>query len=165
MDLYGCHYCCCCTHGCHRRIRMSAIFHISAGLTWVLFPACWKYRTRQRGLGGSPRSVRITTVSIKVGTCFLIFLIRFFGLVILPIVSFAADGAVAIIYFFRSLYHHFFQIKAMEPIPLAKARAIDLSIQFSLFWMPTLVLLGWWTHKPFHLLFGMLSDLINDGST
>lgn len=79
----------------------------------------------------------------------------FFGLVILPIVSFAADGAVAVIYFVRSLYHHFFQIRTMEPIPLAKARAIDLSIQFSLFWMPVLVLLGWWTHKPFHLLFDL----------
>lgn len=28
MDLYGCHYCCCCTHGCHRRIRMSSEFFI-----------------------------------------------------------------------------------------------------------------------------------------
>lgn len=36
----------------------------------------------------------------------------------------------------------------------AKARAIDLSIQFSIFWMPFLVLLGWWINKPMHLLFG-----------
>ena len=37
---------------------------------------------------------------------------------------------------------------------LARGRAIDLSIQFTLFWMPFLVLLGWWIDKPMHLLFG-----------
>lgn len=41
----------------------------------------------------------------------------------------------------------------MVPSELAKARAIDLSIQFTLFWMPFLVLLGWWIDKPMHLLF------------
>jgi hypothetical protein len=79
---------------------------------------------------------------------------RWFGLILLPIVSFAADGAVAVLYFGTSLYHHFFRTP-MPPISLAKARAIDLSVQFSLFWMPFLVLLAWWTNKPFGLLFGM----------
>ena len=40
------------------------------------------------------------------------------------------------------------------PESLAKARAIDLSIQFTLFWMPFLVLLGWWINKPLSLRFG-----------
>ena len=36
----------------------------------------------------------------------------------------------------------------------AHGRPIDLSIQFTLWWMPFLVLLGWWTDRPMHLLFG-----------
>jgi Ca2+:H+ antiporter len=43
------------------------------------------------------------------------------------------------------------------PQQLAKGRAIDLSIQFMLFWLPFLVLLGWWTEKPLHMLFGRSS--------
>lgn len=42
------------------------------------------------------------------------------------------------------------------PDELAKARSIDLSIQFVLFWMPVVVLLGWWTHREMSLLFGKL---------
>lgn len=42
----------------------------------------------------------------------------------------------------------------MPPESLAQARAIDMSIQFLLFWMPFLTLLGWWTNKPVTLLFG-----------
>lgn len=42
----------------------------------------------------------------------------------------------------------------MVPSTLAKARAIDLSIQFTLFWVPFLVLLAWWISKPLHLMFG-----------
>ena len=37
---------------------------------------------------------------------------------------------------------------------LAHWRPIDLSIQFMLWWTPFLVLLGWWTDRPMHLLFG-----------
>ncbi|KAL1942228.1 hypothetical protein VTO73DRAFT_6292 [Trametes versicolor] len=45
---------------------------------------------------------------------------------------------------------------AKKPRPtslLAHGRPIDLSIQFTLWWMPLLVLFAWWTGKPFHLLF------------
>lgn len=49
----------------------------------------------------------------------------------------------------------YFLGKPRIPSELAKARAIDLSIQFSLFWMPFFVLLAWWVDKPFHMLFGM----------
>ncbi|KAJ3574528.1 hypothetical protein NP233_g1710 [Leucocoprinus birnbaumii] len=76
------------------------------------------------------------------------------GLVLLPIVSFAADGAIAILYFFRSIYHHYFRTP-IEPISLARARAIDLSVQFGLFWMPAITLIAWWSHKPFILLFDL----------
>ncbi|KXN87954.1 Vacuolar calcium ion transporter [Leucoagaricus sp. SymC.cos] len=86
-----------------------------------------------------------------------------FGLILLPIISFAADGAIAVLYFLRSLYHHFFHTP-MEPITLAKARAIDLSIQFSLFWMPVFVLLAWWTHRPLSLLFDLFEVAILVGA-
>ena len=89
--------------------------------------------------------------------------------------SFAADGAVAIVYYI----HSYFVIPAVyvwrsaafrghvdhsrdwklamdPPTTVAEARAIDLSIQFMLFWMPFLVLLGWWKHKPMSMLFGTL---------
>jgi Ca2+:H+ antiporter len=85
-------------------------------------------------------------------------MLRWFGLILLPLVSFAGDGFVAIFYFVQSVIHHFTHQPA-PPAVLAKARAIDLSIQFTLFWMPFLVLLGWWTGRPMHLLFGTPSSL------
>ena len=80
--------------------------------------------------------------------------VRWFGLILLPVVSFSADGCVAIAYFARSMWNHIIGKETMVPSELAKGRAIDLSIQFVLFWMPFLVLLGWWIDKPMHLLFG-----------
>jgi Ca2+:H+ antiporter len=81
------------------------------------------------------------------------FIGRWFGLILLPIVSFAADGTVAVTFFVRYMARHFFW-EPTPPTTLAKAEAIDLSIQFTLFWMPFLVLLAWWTGKPLTLLFG-----------
>lgn len=78
---------------------------------------------------------------------------EWFGLILLPVVSFSADGCVAIAYFARSMWNHIIGKETMVPSELAKGRAIDLSIQFVLFWMPFLVLLGWWINKPMHLLF------------
>lgn len=75
---------------------------------------------------------------------------EWFGLILLPIVSFSADGVVAIMYFIRTALF----LKPENPPSIAKARAIDLSIQFTLFWMPFLILLSWWTNKPLTLLFG-----------
>ncbi|ELU41369.1 sodium/calcium exchanger protein domain-containing protein [Rhizoctonia solani AG-1 IA] len=46
-------------------------------------------------------------------------------------------------------------LKPQSPDELAKARSIDLSIQFALFWVPVVVLLGWWTHRPMSLLFDL----------
>jgi len=90
-------------------------------------------------------------------------LCRWLGLILLPIVSFAADGAIAILYFFRSIYHHYFQTP-IEPISLARARAIDLSVQFALFWMPVFVLVAWWSHKPLSLLFDLFEVAVLVGS-
>lgn len=86
-----------------------------------------------------------------------------FGLIVLPIVSFAADGILAIVYFLRHLLRHFFR----EPVPpatLARGEAIDLSIQFVLFWMPFLVLLAWWSGKPLTLLFDLFQVAILVGA-
>ena len=78
---------------------------------------------------------------------------RWFGLILLPIVSFSGDGAVAIFYFIRYIVCY---LRGRDPpiTTLATNRAIDLSVQFTLFWMPALVLLGWWSGKPMTLLFG-----------
>ncbi|KAJ3743377.1 hypothetical protein DFH05DRAFT_1447445 [Lentinula detonsa] len=88
---------------------------------------------------------------------------EWFGLILLPIVSFAADGFVAIVYFLRYIFEHIIGRKT-PPATLAKARAIDLSIQFILFWMPFIVLLGWWTNKPISLLFDIFEVAILIGA-
>jgi Ca2+:H+ antiporter len=82
---------------------------------------------------------------------------------LLPVVSFAADGTVAVVYFIRYMFRHFFH-SPTPPTTLAKGRAIDLSIQFTLFWMPFFVLLGWWTNKPLTLLFDIFEVAILLGS-
>ncbi len=55
-------------------------------------------------------------------------------------------------FFFHYLLRHYLG-RPSPPSTVAKARAIDLSIQFILFWMPFIVLLAWWTNKPLSLLF------------
>ena len=80
---------------------------------------------------------------------------EWFGIVLLPIVSFSADGAVAIGYFIKRTVSYILKLRKPDPpATLAKAEGIDLSIQFLLFWAPLVTLLGWWTNKPFTLLFG-----------
>ncbi|EIN04425.1 hypothetical protein PUNSTDRAFT_76298 [Punctularia strigosozonata HHB-11173 SS5] len=81
---------------------------------------------------------------------------EWFGLVFLPIVSFSADGVVAIVLFLRVLFRAYHgKDKDSYITTLARGRTIDLSIQFTLFWMPFFVLLGWWTDRPLSLLFDM----------
>ncbi|KAI0312656.1 hypothetical protein OF83DRAFT_1066818 [Amylostereum chailletii] len=84
---------------------------------------------------------------------------EWFGLFLLPIVSFSADGTVAVVYFLRSLLKHYLG-KPKPPTSVAEDRAIDLSIQFTLFWMPFLDLLGWWTGRPMTLLFDLFEVTI-----
>ncbi|THH13152.1 hypothetical protein EW146_g7028 [Bondarzewia mesenterica] len=88
---------------------------------------------------------------------------EWFGLILLPVVSFSADAAIAIVYFLRSSLRYFFKAPP-PPESLAEAKAIDLSIQFTLFWMPFLVLVGWWSGKPLTLLFDLFEVTILIGS-
>ena len=138
-------------------------------------------------------------------------LLRFFGLVILPVISFSSDGIIAIYKFSTSQWEKFQSaliaptspgakntaggainprrpqnlkcsgtdqqprdlekggssedqffdgrvipdaLTRLDPTLMSHGRPIDLSIQFTLLWMPILVLLGWWTDRPMHLLFG-----------
>ena len=78
---------------------------------------------------------------------------RWFGIILLPLVSFSADGTIALWFIIRSSLRSF--VKAPEPPDtIAEARAIDMSIQFLLFWTPLVTLIGWWVDKPMTLLFG-----------
>lgn len=107
----------------------------------------------------------ITVVLLGVTSEFLLSSIRplsqrgirpeFFGMVLLPFTSYSADGILSIVYFVR---RHFTLYRGgtttMEEITeLAQGRSIDLGIQFLLFWMPFLVLIAWFIHKPLSLLF------------
>ncbi|KDQ21776.1 hypothetical protein BOTBODRAFT_26200 [Botryobasidium botryosum FD-172 SS1] len=85
---------------------------------------------------------------------------EWFGLVLLPIASFSADALVTIGYFVRK----YFRNSIGPPAALAQSRSIDLSIQFALFWMPFLVLLGWVTQKPFTLLFDLFEVAVLFGA-
>ncbi|KAH9170190.1 hypothetical protein EDB89DRAFT_2230745 [Lactarius sanguifluus] len=80
---------------------------------------------------------------------------EWFGIILLPIVSFSADATVAITFFVRQSLKAFIRNTAQPPESLAQARAIDMSIQFLLFWMPFVTLLGWWTNKPMSMLFDL----------
>jgi len=88
---------------------------------------------------------------------------EWFGLILLPMLSFAADGTVASAFFIQYLFRHFFR-EPTPPTTLAKGRAIDLSIQFTLFWMPFFVLLGWWLGKPMTLLFDLFEVCVLIGA-
>ncbi|KAI0290218.1 hypothetical protein BC826DRAFT_913568 [Russula brevipes] len=89
---------------------------------------------------------------------------EWFGIVLLPFVSFSADGAVAVVFFVRSALQRY--LKPPEsPNLLAEARAIDLSIQFLLFWMPVVTLLGWWMDKPMTMLFDLFEVILLVGAT
>ncbi|EJD50810.1 hypothetical protein AURDEDRAFT_143229 [Auricularia subglabra TFB-10046 SS5] len=81
---------------------------------------------------------------------------EWFGLFLLPIISWAADGLLAVVYFVRKV------LRGHPPPPesVASGLAIDLSIQFLLFWMPFLVLIAWWAGKPFFLLFDLLEVVV-----
>ncbi|KZS95229.1 hypothetical protein SISNIDRAFT_401765, partial [Sistotremastrum niveocremeum HHB9708] len=71
------------------------------------------------------------------------------GLFLLPLVSFGADGAVATLFFLKKILTMNYKLEV--PDELARGIAIDLSIQFALFWMPFCVVLGWWIGKPLTL--------------
>jgi len=88
---------------------------------------------------------------------------EWFGIILLPIVSFSADAVLAIWFFIRSCLRHFFRAPS-DPDILAEARAIDMSIQFLLFWAPFVTLLGWWLNKPMSLLFDLFEVVLLVGA-
>jgi Ca2+:H+ antiporter len=75
---------------------------------------------------------------------------EWFGLILLPLVSFSGDGLISFSYLIRHTFFH----GGHAPHALADARPIDLAIQFALFWIPLLVLLAWILDKPLTMLFG-----------
>ncbi|KAG8751904.1 hypothetical protein FRC12_012210 [Ceratobasidium sp. 428] len=79
-----------------------------------------------------------------------LFTSEWFGLILLPLVSYAGDGLNTIMFFIRS---NLLAQNVTPPDDLAKAKSIDLSIQFTLFWIPTLVLVAWGLNEPLTLLF------------
>jgi Ca2+:H+ antiporter len=88
---------------------------------------------------------------------------EFFGLIVLPLVSFAADGTVALVYFIRHLLRHILH-EPEPPTTLARGEAIDLSIQFVFFWMPFFIFFVWWIGKPLILLFDLFEVAVLVGA-
>jgi len=78
---------------------------------------------------------------------------EWFGIVLLPLVSFSADGILSVVYFVRRQINHLRGDKTPLETQLAQGRSIDIGIQFMLFWMPFLMLIAWFSHKPLSLLF------------
>ncbi|QRV98521.1 Sodium/calcium exchanger protein [Ceratobasidium sp. AG-Ba] len=90
---------------------------------------------------------------------------EWFGLILLPLLSYSADGLVTAVYCCRKAWRRrslaspqYAQPPGQndgleEPDELAEGRSIDLSIQFLLFWLPLLVIIAWITRKPLTLLF------------
>ncbi|KAJ7283477.1 hypothetical protein C8J57DRAFT_1054330 [Mycena rebaudengoi] len=85
---------------------------------------------------------------------------EWFGLVLLPFVSFSADGILSFVSYMRRHLQYYLGKPLSPPKTLAEARSIDLSIQFLNLWMPVLVLLAWFCHKPFSLLFDLFEVVL-----
>jgi len=85
---------------------------------------------------------------------------EWFGLVLIPLVSFAADGVLLTVYFIRSQFRGWLGVPDKPAGSLAETRAIDLSVQFLLFWTPALVLVGWALSKPMSLLFDLFEVVL-----
>ncbi|KAG9090491.1 hypothetical protein FRC06_001033 [Ceratobasidium sp. 370] len=83
---------------------------------------------------------------------------EWFGLILLPLLSYSADGLVTVVYCCRKAWRRRSSPSGQaddleEPDELAQGRSIDLSIQFLLFWLPLLVIIAWITKRPLTLLF------------
>lgn len=79
--------------------------------------------------------------------------LSFFGLVLIPIVSYSADGLLATVFYLRSQLRHWLGAPYKPAGSLAETQSIELSVQFMLFWTPILVLVAWIYGKPLSLLF------------
>ncbi|GLB33483.1 putative Ca(2) cation antiporter (CaCA) (TC 2.A.19) family protein [Lyophyllum shimeji] len=78
---------------------------------------------------------------------------EWFGIFLLPLVSYSADGILSTVYFVMRHIKQYRGDTAPLITELAQGRSIDLGIQFMLFWLPFLVLVAWFSHKPLSLLF------------
>lgn len=87
---------------------------------------------------------------------------EWFGLVLLPLLSFAGDGLNATMFFIRT---HLFSQNIQPPEDFARAKSIDLAIQFTLFWIPVLVLASWAANTPLSLMFDHFEIVIVVGSS
>ncbi|KAJ7179439.1 hypothetical protein C8R46DRAFT_1073775 [Mycena filopes] len=87
---------------------------------------------------------------------------EWFGLVLLPFVSFSAECILSLVYYVHTHLKQYLGTTTplSPPSTLAEARSIDLSIQFLIFWMPLLVLIAWITHKPLSLLFDVFEVVL-----
>nr|AVR29895.1 putative calcium-hydrogen exchanger 3 [Ganoderma lucidum] len=155
------------------------ILRMSRGISIVLLVIYIASRVWRHGgpaLGDSPREDDDDDSSSESDTH-----AGWFGLILLPFVSFSADGANVILETSVAIFRYCCEPKesksttnapgtitsangkpkrkfAMWDNPLltsefAHGRPIDVSIQFTLCWTPLLVLFGWWFEKPMHLLF------------
>ncbi|KAF8594656.1 hypothetical protein BDV93DRAFT_529186 [Ceratobasidium sp. AG-I] len=87
---------------------------------------------------------------------------EWFGLVLLPLISYAGDGLNTTMYFIRT---HLFSQDIAPPDDFAKAKNIDLAIQFTLFWIPVLVLASWAVNMPLSLLFDHFEIVVIVGAS
>ncbi|KAJ7781584.1 hypothetical protein B0H16DRAFT_1498964 [Mycena metata] len=87
---------------------------------------------------------------------------EWFGLVLLPFVSFSSECIMSLVYYVHVHLKHYLGTTTAFSAPktLAEARSIDSSIQFLTFWMPLLVLFAWATHKPLSLLFDVFEVVL-----
>ncbi|QRV95547.1 Sodium/calcium exchanger protein [Ceratobasidium sp. AG-Ba] len=76
---------------------------------------------------------------------------EWFGIVLLPMLSYAADACIILLYFMRSILF----LHPERPSELAKVRSIDISVQFALFWTPLVVIIGWWLNYNMTLPFDL----------
>lgn len=86
---------------------------------------------------------------------------EWFGLILLPFVSYSADGILSVVYFFHK---RLFRRESKAPSPLAQDRSIDLAIQFLTFWLPFIVIAGWCVEKPVSLLFNLFEVAVLVGA-
>ncbi|KAJ3874856.1 hypothetical protein F5051DRAFT_472622 [Lentinula edodes] len=99
-------------------------------------------------------------------SCFLTYpksLPYFHHILGVPLATYSADGLLAIGHFLRCIVRHF-RGQPAQPLILAKARSIDMAIQFNLFWVPSLIITGWCNNKPMSLLFDRFEVIILVGA-
>jgi len=84
------------------------------------------------------------------------FTLEWFGLILLPFLTFGSDILVGLCFLIQRAI-----LPSTEPLaPRPSGLAMDLSIQFALFWLPLVILIGWGLGKPLSLLFDLYEVVI-----